>query len=240
LDADYVFNLGYAYWLEGDPSGAAYWLKEAVRLEPAEAGSHALLAQALHAAGQSAESFRELSLAQRLSSAFDGVELRQGAAPPKGLERLKDGLVPAHGRRVEAGLDAGGAQDQQAQAAFYLDRGRRFAERELDVAAELELTRAVYFSPYNAEAHLLLGQVYLRSGRLREAIGAVKISLWSEESAAAHLVLAEAYLENGDVAVARTEAERALALDPNSVHARKLLERLPKQAKSIISAAHAG
>ncbi len=240
LETDYVFNLGYAYWLEGDPSGAVYWLKEAVRLEPAEPGAHALLAQALHAAGQSAESYRELSLAQRLSSAYEGLELRQGAAAPKGLERLHDVLATGHGRRGVPGLQSGGAEDQEAQAAFHLDRGRQLASRELDVAAEFELTRAVYFSPYNAEAHLLLGQVYLRSGRLREAIGAVKISLWSEESAAAHLVLAEAYLESGDATVARTEAERALALDPNSVHARKLLERLPKQAKSIIGAAHAG
>ena len=32
LDPDYLFNLGYAYWLEGDPPAAGYWLREAVRL----------------------------------------------------------------------------------------------------------------------------------------------------------------------------------------------------------------
>jgi tetratricopeptide (TPR) repeat protein len=199
-----------------------------VRLEPAEASAHALLAQALFASGQPAEAYRELSLAQRLSSAFDGVELKAGAAAPRGLERLKDVLASASARRIDAELEAGGARDQNELAAFYLERGRRLAGRELDVAAEAELTRALYFSPYSAEAHLLLARVYLRSGRLRESIGAIKISLWSEESSAAHLVLAEAYLEAGELAAARSEAERALVLDPNSVHARKLLERLPK------------
>ncbi|MDO8835352.1 MAG: tetratricopeptide repeat protein, partial [Vicinamibacterales bacterium] len=59
-DADYVFNLGYAYWIEGDPAGASYWLRECVRLDPTDGAAHALLAQALHASGQSAEAFREL------------------------------------------------------------------------------------------------------------------------------------------------------------------------------------
>src|SRR5439155_20908741 len=30
-DEDYVFNLGYAYWLDRDPQAAIYWLREAVR-----------------------------------------------------------------------------------------------------------------------------------------------------------------------------------------------------------------
>ncbi|MDO8835353.1 MAG: tetratricopeptide repeat protein [Vicinamibacterales bacterium] len=135
---------------------------------------------------------------------------------------------PRHARRVDTSIDTSGPRDQKAQAAFHLDRGQRLAERELDLAAEAELKRALYFAPYDARAHLALGRVYLRSGRLREAIDAVKISLWSEESAAAHLVLAEAYFEFRDVPAARAAAERARQLDPNSIHAQKLLERLPK------------
>jgi Flp pilus assembly protein TadD/predicted hydrocarbon binding protein/TolB-like protein len=228
-DADYTFNLGYAYWLEGDPSGAVYWLRECVRLVPTDGVAHALLAGALQAAGQTGEAARELSLAQRLSSTFNGIGLKAGVAVPRGLERLEVVLDPRHGRGIDAALEGPGPQDQQALAAFYLDRGRRLADRELDRAAEEELTRALYFSPYDAEAHLLLAQICLRTGRLREAINAVKISLWSHESAAAHLVLAEAYLETRDLPAARSEAERARDLDANSLHARKLLERLSKQ-----------
>jgi Tfp pilus assembly protein PilF len=50
--------------------------------------------------------------------------------------------------------------------------------------------------------------------------------LWSAESAAAHAVLAEAYLALKDTTAARTEAERAIVLDPSSAEARRVLERI--------------
>jgi tetratricopeptide (TPR) repeat protein/TolB-like protein len=228
LDPDYVFNLGYAYWTEGNPSGATYWLRECVRLDPTDGAAHALLARSLDAAGQSAEAYRELSLAQRLSSAFDDVVLKPGATAPRGLERLKESRDAGPMRLLHATVAQAGPQDQKEQAAFYRERGQRLADRELDLAAEAELRRALYFAPYDAASNLTLGQIYLRSGRLREAIDSVKLSLWSEESVAAHLVLAEAYLELRESTAAHLEAERALVLDPNSAQARKLLERLPR------------
>jgi Tfp pilus assembly protein PilF len=81
-------------------------------------------------------------------------------------------------------------------------------------------------SPYLAEAHLLLGRLYLRGGRPSEAVEALKIALWSEESVAAHLALAEAFLQIQDQASARTEVERALVLDPNSPQAQALKIKL--------------
>ncbi len=72
-DPDYVFNLGYAYWTEHDAGAATYWLKEAVRLNPADAAAHAVLSQALRASGAASEAVRELELAQQLSSAYRGA-----------------------------------------------------------------------------------------------------------------------------------------------------------------------
>jgi Flp pilus assembly protein TadD len=235
LDPDYLFNLGYAYWLDGDPAAAGYWLREAVRLAPTDGGAHALLAQVLFVGGQSAEAARELALAQRLSSAFDGLELKAGAAltPPRGLERLKASLEPPRAERIDAALEMVGQRDQRELAAYYLAHGRRLFEEERDLEAESELTRALYLSPYDAEAQLLLGRVYLRTGRVGQAIDACKVSIWSRETAAARVVLAEAYLEAKDLVSARTEAERALALDPQSVHAQKLLERLRQPGRPV-------
>jgi len=227
LEPDYLFNLGYAYWLEGDPSGAGYWLREAVRLSPTDASAHALLARVLHAGGHAAEAASELTLAQRLSAAFEGLDLKSApSAPPKGLERLKEDVEPPRAQRIDAALEMVGQRQQRELARFYLDRARRLVEQENDREAEPELTRALYLSPYDAEAHLLLGRCYLRTGRLRDAIDQFKVSVWSEDTAAARVALAEAYLEARDGEAALAEAQRALALDPASVHARQLVERL--------------
>jgi lipopolysaccharide biosynthesis regulator YciM len=119
-----------------------------------------------------------------------------------------------------------GQRDQQELAAFYLDRARRLFEQESDREAIAELNRGLYLSPYFADAHLLLGRIHLRNGRAREAVDALKISLWSAETAQAHTALADAYLQLKDLDGARAEADRALALDPSSSEARRLVDML--------------
>ena len=59
---------------------------------------------------------------------------------------------------------------------FHLDRGRRLFQQERDEEAIAELRRVVYLQPYQSEAHLLLGRIYLRTGRPQEAINSLKIS----------------------------------------------------------------
>ena len=86
-----------------------------------------------------------------------------------------------------------------------------------------ELRRAVFLSPYEAEAHLLIGRIHLRAGRPREAVDALKISIWSRDTAAAHVALADAYLRLKDGRGARTDVQKALALDPASAEAKALL-----------------
>ena len=66
-----------------------------------------------------------------------------------------------------------------------------------------ELRRAVYLSPYEAQAHLLIGRIHLRAGPPQEAVDALKISIWSEDSAAARVALAEAYVKLENTAARR-------------------------------------
>ena len=47
--------------------------------------------------------------------------------------------------------------------------------------------------------------------------------IWSEDTAAARIALAQAYLKLQNAAAARTELERALALDPSSADAKRML-----------------
>ena len=226
-DGNLFFNLGYAYWLDRDPPAAIYWLREAVRRDPGDGDAHFVLGVALQQTGATAEAARERELATRLSSKYAGWEVRAtGSDPvPRGLERLAEQLTPSV-TRVDNILITAGQRDQDALAEFHLDAGRRAFEREADREAIRELRRALYLSPYLAEAHLLLGRIHLRGGRAGEAVEALKIALWSEETVVAHVALAEAYLQTEDRALARGEIDRALALDPKAEAALALKARI--------------
>ncbi len=88
------------------------------------------------------------------------------------------------------------------------------------------MRRAIYLSPYLPEAHLLLGRILQRAGRVPEAIDAFRISIWSRETAAARLALAEALVENGQREEARIEIGRVLELEPDNAAAKALLDRI--------------
>jgi tetratricopeptide (TPR) repeat protein len=225
-DPDYQFNLGYAYVLEGNTDGAIYWLREAVRRKPTDADAHYVLAAALRASGSTVEAAREKELARQLSSRYEELE-RLAAADrlpvPRGLARIRTDMEDSHAARPEQSIVDSAQREQRDLALFHLDRGRRLFEREEDREALAELQRAVYLSPYEAPAHLLIGRIHLRGGRVKEAVDAFKISIWSEDTAAARIALAEAYLKVQKPAEARAQLERALALDPGSADARRLL-----------------
>jgi tetratricopeptide (TPR) repeat protein len=226
-DPDYCFNLGYAYWLIRDLPATIHWLRETVRRNPADGEAHFILGTALGAGGSSVEAVRERDLARRLSSVYEQWEKRPGAdAVPKGLERVKGGVEVPHARQLETAIASNEQRDQRELARFYLDRGRRLFEQENDSDAIAQLSRAIFLAPYEAEAHLLVGRIHLRNNRIRAAIDAFKISLWSAETPAAHAALAQAYLQNKETDAARIEAARALALDPGSTEASDLLGRI--------------
>jgi tetratricopeptide (TPR) repeat protein/TolB-like protein len=227
-DPDYYFNLGYAYWAEHNEQGTVYWLREEVRRRPADGEAHAVLAAALQGVGSMTESARERELATQLSSKYAEWAKRPAAGEqvPRGLERVKSALVVTSLQRVDTAIATSGQRDQREQTAFHMDRGRRFFEQGNDGEAIAELRRALYLSPYEAEAHLLLGRIYLRTGQTLSAIDAFKIALWSSESAAAHVAIAQAYLRARNEADARTHAQRALVLAPDSAEARALLDKL--------------
>ena len=225
-EEDFRFNLGYAYWQNRDPQAAIYWLREAVRRNPADADAHFVLAAALGAAGNATEATRERELARRLSDAYAPSKRSGGDAVPRGLERVKQEIGLPHASRIGTRLAASEQRSTEELARFYLERGQRLFQQENDRDAIVELNHAIYLSPYLPEAHLLLGRTMLRTGRVHEAIDAFKIVLWSTETAEAHAALGEAYRQAKNVAAARTEADRALALDPASADARQLLARL--------------
>jgi len=229
-EADYFFNLGYAYWLDRDAQAAIYWLREAVRRNTEDGDAHFVLGVALQAAGAATESGRELGLARQLSSKYAEWEKKPAGTDqvPKGLERPSQDLETMHGPQLDAAQLTSAQREQQELSAFHLERGRRFFEAEHDRDALIELRKAIYLSPYAAEPHLLMGRVLLRTGQTKDAIDALRIAVWSQDSAPGRLALAEALLQSEDKEGARAEANRALALDPNLAEAKALLARIDK------------
>jgi tetratricopeptide (TPR) repeat protein len=224
---DSYFNLGYAYWLDGDASAASSWLREAVRRNPADHAAHFVLGVALAALGSQTEAGREKDLARQLSSGYAEWEAKSpSGSVPRGLERLRMDLGLPDVLRVENVIGAAGQRDQRQIASFHLDVARRAFESERDAEAISALQKAVYLSPYDHDAHLLLGRIYLRGGRLHDAIDALKISIWSSDTVSARLVLAEAYEKAGMVNEARSELEKLVKRDPSDVEARQRLDRL--------------
>jgi tetratricopeptide (TPR) repeat protein/TolB-like protein len=225
-DSDILFNLGYAYMLERNTQAATYWLREAVRRDPGDADAHFVLAAALQSSAAEVEAGRERELARRLSSRYEELERRAAAEKmpvPKGLDRIRiDPDAPAGGG-PDASVSSPAQQDQRDLVKFHVERGQRLYERGADGDAMSELRRAVYLSPYEAQAHLLIGRIHLRAGRPQEAVNALKISIWSEDTVAARIALADAYLKLQNTAAARAELERALTLDPNSADAKRML-----------------
>ena len=131
-DPDYYFNLGYAYWAEKDPQSAIFWLREAVRRNPADGEAHAVLAAALQATGAAAEAARERELATQLSSTYAEWAKKppSGAEPiPRGLERLKPALDDFDDSPNRQRHRDDGQREQKELAAFHLDRGRRLFEQ---------------------------------------------------------------------------------------------------------------
>jgi predicted Zn-dependent protease len=231
-DPDYSFNLGYAYWFERDPQAAIYWLKEALRRNPADGNAHFVLAAALSATGSNVEAERERQLTHQLSSVYEEWEKRPNAAAepvPRGLERLRDDLDASRLALVDTVLEPTEQKDQRDLAAFHAERGRRLFDQQQDLEAAQELKRSLYLRPYQPEVHLLLGRIYLRGGRVSEAVVALKISIWSQDSAAAHAVLGEAYLAAKDIVRARAEAQAALRLDPQNAEARTLAAKVDEK-----------
>lgn len=225
-DSDVLFNLGYAYVLERNHQGAVYWLRETLRRNPADADAHYVLGAALAASGSPVEAAREKELARQLSSEYAELEKRAAAERlpvPRGLERVREDPDLRAAIRSEQTIVNTAQRDQRDLATFHLDRGRRLFEREDDRNAMAELRRAVYLSPYEAQAHLLMARIHLRAGRTSDAVDALKISIWSAETPDARIALAQAYLKQENNAAARTELARALVLDPSSAEARRLL-----------------
>jgi tetratricopeptide (TPR) repeat protein len=222
---DYHFNLGYARALGHDVAGAILALREAVRRNTADADAHLVLSALLGGAGKSSEAAREFELARLLGPSLDPPPATVPASVPPGLERVSSDLDRPVFTALEAEFERTLPRLGTAYGT-YLVRGQNLSKAGQDLEAVIDLRRAIYLAPNDDQAHLALGRLYQRTGRLADAIDEFKVAIWCRETAAGRVALGSALLDSGDREAARREATRALAIAPESAEARELMRRI--------------
>ena len=217
-DPDYAFNLGYAYWLEREPQAAIYWLPRRCGGTRPTATRTSCSAPPCCATGSASKGEREKELARQLSSTYVEWERRPNAAAepvPRGSSGCGTTWMRPARRPWTAAFAPGRAEGPEELAAFHPERGRRLFEQQQDEEAIPELKRSLYLLPYQAEVHLLLGRIYLRSGpRDRGHRGAEDLAVEPGLRRGTRRCSAKAYLPAKDEAGARAELQKAPAARP--------------------------
>jgi predicted Zn-dependent protease/TolB-like protein len=229
---DYPFNLGLIAMRQGDFNGAAMQFREASHREPDIPEDRSLLVGALEKAGKQEEADQERNAALEAfgPSGVTTTHLDAKNDSLTHIERVTMDIDPETLRfemeSAEARASTGGPPDGRDTAATHLRRARQdLSGGQLD-AAEHEYHVTLATDKGNAAAHLGLGEIARRQGRLEDAVKELQLSLEARDSAVVRTTLARVYLEQKKPALARAEVEHALKLAPNYAEAKQLLEYL--------------
>jgi tetratricopeptide (TPR) repeat protein len=229
---DYPFNLGLIATRQGDFNGAATLFREASHREPDIPEDRSLLVAALEKAGKQEEADQERNAALEAfgPNGLTTTHLDAKSDSLTHFERVTTEIDPETLRfemeSAEARAATGGPLDARDTPATHLRRARQeLSGGQLD-AAEHEYHVTLATDKGNAAAHLGLGEIARRQGRLDDAVKELQLSLEARDSAVVRTTLARVYLEQKKTALARTEVERALKLAPNYAEAKQLLEHL--------------
>lgn len=212
---DVAFNHAWALLAEGDPQGAAFALRALIARAPLDQHARVVLAWALRKAGRTSEADEEWKAVAALAPGFD-------AFPNPDLTRRFERIL-----RSEQMFEAGRETRRPAEvAASLLARAQRALDAgQLDEALR-EATRSAFLDPSPSRIHLVLARIHRARGQHERALSEYRITLWAKDDAGVRLEVATLLREMGRAAEARTEAEKALKLDPTSAAAKSLLESL--------------
>jgi tetratricopeptide (TPR) repeat protein/TolB-like protein len=230
---DYPFNLGLIALRANEFTSAAALFREASQREPDDAEDRAFLIQSLEKAGKKAEADEEKEAAvEALGPNALPVTHLDPKADAQHLDRVKTELditelrleIQSSGANTAA--NAVSASPGADTPIWHVRRGHQeLSAGNLDTA-EADFRAALAADPSSAAAHLGLGEVDRRRGKLDDAVQELQASLATRDSAFVRTTLARVYLDQKKFDLARTEAERALKLAPNYTEAKQLLEHL--------------
>ena len=229
---DYEFNLGLFALQANDAGAAVGYFREAAEREPDNPEDRAMLILSLEKAGKKSEADQERETATETfgPNGLPAVRLDAKNEFVSKLTRIKTELdVTA----LRAGLESPNPAASSASAGESSDTPAghiRRARQELSAgqmdAAEKDFHAVLAADPHSAAAHLGMGEIDRRRGKLEDAVKELQASLEARDSAVVRTMLAKIYLEQKKPDLARTEVQRALKLAPNYTEAKQILERL--------------
>jgi tetratricopeptide (TPR) repeat protein len=227
-DPDFCFNRGVVLWYEKSYQAAAESLAAAVRLNPDDSEAHTFLAVVLGKLGDAAAQKRELDwLAEH--EVGPAAEQPGDVLPQPRIKKNYNGrafrlLELTMHNALEARLE-GAAPQAHSDAHSIL--GKKYVFEKRYAEAEREFSEVTSLTPADPQGHLWLAQALEAEGKHKEAAQELQTSLKLKETAAAHLALAHVYLSVNQPALARTEGQAALTLEPGNREAEQLLQQTP-------------
>ncbi len=227
-DADYQFNLGYAYWKRGRYAEAAEHLHRALAVAGRPAVWRSLYDECVQKArqpqataepsnalpqkpaGKTANStpaiFQNL---ERPKDRYDGASLRQLRRLAQFQEELKHAkLTPVE------------------HTELHFQRAEQLLRDGDERQAIEELQQVIDYDPDDARPYRELAAIYLKAGRYDEASKLANRSLQRDASPDGYLLLARTYLAQGKLNDARAQLEIVTRLEPDNQAAADLLKDL--------------
>jgi tetratricopeptide (TPR) repeat protein/TolB-like protein len=229
---DYEFNLGLLAMQANDAAAAAGYFRAASDREPDNAEDRAMLILSLEKAGKKTEADQERETAIEAfgPNGLPAIRLDAKNDFVSKLSRIKtelDVTALRAGLESSAPATSSAASDESSDTpASHVRRARQKLSAGQVDAAEKEFRAALAGDPRNPAAHLGLGEIDRRRGKMEDAVKELLASLEARDSAVVRTMLAKIYLEQKKPELARAEVERALKLAPNYAEAKQLLEHL--------------
>lgn len=196
-------------YMEEDYEAMANAAREAVRLEEANAEAHYLLGKATHGQGDVIMSIAHLTKAVVLKDDF--VEAR--------LLRAEILFKMNQGKEAAEDVSAVLAVAPEEETALLL-HGRLQEADEAFEAAEADYLRIIELNPFNEQAVLALGNLYIALKKPAEAIALLDEAIeMSPDFAQAYHERGRAKLLNGDKDGATEDMKRVLEINPQDAKA---------------------
>jgi Flp pilus assembly protein TadD len=234
--------LGVTRSKQGDAAGAVTELREAARLDPANAQTYYVLAMNLRKLGQGEEAARAIERFQELTAGKESVmqaryhlgqaqKLLAGGKLDEAIAEYQEALsfrqdpdvatdlaiALLRANRVEAAVDtlrdATRASPRHVLAQYHL--GLAYARRRNYTEARTALLAALALRPEFPEALFNLGMTFAMENRLEEAEARLREAIrLRPDQAQSHYYLGVVLKERGNAAAAEAEFQAAQRLDP--------------------------